>query len=575
MRKLCLGIDLGTTNSKAAVLDYRTDEDALPEKLKIKQLGSSKNEELRNYLPSVILFDTDSKSVYVGEYARRYAVNFPDCSVRAVKRLMGKGWRHKIPGWENLWTPQGISAIILKKIYTQAITDLGDTRNDLSSVTISVPASFGSRQRQATIKAAQLAGFSGDVRLIDEPSAALIHYIHELWEMGQNFKRLTKVLVFDMGGGTLDVSLATVEPQDDHLSLQIISRSRYTELAGIEFDLRLAAYLVKKLEAGGLSLNTHRRNLERIFRASLFDLAEPLKVEMSDFLKGHNCWGAHRSDGPPFDFDPNNFKQGCTLVPSDRQLNLEGVDFEIENMDVPFSHFSQVLSPFFKPADEKDPEATGTIYGPVLKALREKDIADENIDVILLHGGMCELPLIKIGLQELFPKEVEVRHTPDAMTSVAQGAVLYHASREGHPLPIDLQEPALFESIFYETDKGFKEVVNKDSRVGETGITSVEVPQGARLVRMRFYHGFNANDPLLSYERDALMELQETTTADCSLKLRWQVNPNRTVTFTWRDPLNDTNWQEFREISAGSGQDWYPQEIYQDELRAIRQLKIK
>lgn len=574
MRKLCLGIDLGTTNSKAAFLDYRSNSKNIsPEKLSIKQLGSSQREEQRDYLPSVVLFETDGNTVYVGEYARRYSVNFPDRSVRSIKRLMGKSWRHKVPGWNMLWTPQGISAFILRKIYNQATESLHDSQRDLDSVTISVPASFGSRQRQATVQSAKLAGFVGDVRLIDEPSAALIHAIHDRYETGQDFDRKTNILVFDMGGGTLDVSLAVVEPKSDLISVKVLSRSRYTELAGIEFDLRLSAYLVKRLEGLGLHINS-QRDLQRVYRTALFDLAEPLKMDMSAFLKANSRWGTHIKQGLPFDFDPNDLNQGVTIKPRERQMDLEKGEFELENIRVPFLHFSQVLAPFFAPVQENDPDATGTIYGPIIKALKEKGISEKEIDIVLLHGGMCQLPLIRFGLQNYFPENVEITPTPDAMTSVAQGAALYQASNNGHKLPIVLEEPALFESIFYETEEGFEEVVNKDCREGEEAIKTVPIKSGAKVVRLRFYHGFSQIDPLLTHDRDLLMELDETLKQDQSLELHWKVNRDRTVTFAWRDPNNGSDWKNLREALVGSKQDWYPQDIYNSEMQAINQAKI-
>ena len=150
MRQLYLGIDLGTTNSKAAFLDYREGDTPRPTALEFNQFIEKDEQAFWNYLPSVVYFQNDGKTAIVGEYARRATVNFPGNTVRAVKRLMGKNWRFQPMGWSNDWTPHGISGLILKKIRDRSLENLGDNRNDLAHVAISVPASFSISQRHAT-----------------------------------------------------------------------------------------------------------------------------------------------------------------------------------------------------------------------------------------------------------------------------------------------------------------------------------------------------------------------------------------------------------------------------------------
>lgn len=572
MRQLCLGIDLGTTNSKAAFLDYRQ-QNASPEWLKIYQYLEK---DYSDHLPSVVLFHTDGKTIYVGEHARRSSINFPDRTVRAIKRLMGKSWSYAVPNWGAPWTPQGISALILKKLYQLSLDELKDTRDDLSSVTISVPASFGSHQRQATIEAASLAGFQGDIHLIDEPSAALIHYIHQLWELGLDIPRQKNILVFDIGGGTLDVSLAQVEPERDGLHLSIRSRSRYTELAGIEFDLRLAAYMVMQLQKQGLVLPDEPRSLRRVYRAALLDMAEPMKQDMSRHLKSHQRWWGFSRSGQPFDFPELNQEVGIRFIPRERQIELGAADFEVEDLWVPFLDFHHVLKPFFD-QDNQDldrEESIGTIYGPIENVLNEKNLKKNDIDVVLLHGGMSELPLIEVGLMEYFPESTEVTRTPSSMTSVAQGAALYQASRSGHELPIHLEEPALFESIFYEKKDGFDLIVSKDRMAGDSGVHPLKLGAGSKKIGLRLYHGFSERDPLLTHDQDLLIELNVMITQEQTIELHWQVNDNRTVTFLWRDPRSDEEWKSLRQASGGEHKEWYPPEVREVEAKMIHQSKI-
>jgi len=575
MRQLCLGIDLGTTNSKAAFLDYRQ-ENASPEPLKIHQYVDTNKEDDLDHLPSVVLFQTDGKTIYVGEHARRSSINFPDRSVRAIKRLMGKSWSYAVQNWNTPWTPQGISALILKKLYQQSLDDLKDTQDDLSSVTISVPASFGSRQRQATIEAARLAGFRGEVHLIDEPSAALIHYIYQQWEHGFEITRPMRFMVFDIGGGTLDVSLAQVKPDDSGLHLSILSRSRYTELAGIEFDLRLAAYLVLKLQKQGLKLPDEQRWMRRVYRTALFDMAEPVKQFMSRYLRQHMRWWGFSRSGKPFDFPNLDQEVGIDFIPRERQIELGAADFEVEDLWIPFLDFQHVLKPFFD-RDQQDSareESIGTIYGPIENALNEKNLTKNDIDVVLLHGGMSELPLIEVGLMGYFSDSTEVTRTPSSMTSVAQGAALYQASRNGYEMPIHLEEPALFESIFYEKNKGgFDLIVSKNCIAGDSGIHPLKIGIGRKFT-LRLYHGFSERDPLLTHDQDLIIELKEMITQEQTIELQWRVNPNRTVAFEWRDPRLEEDWQSLRQASSSQHNEWYPSEIREAEAKMIQQSKV-
>ena len=576
MRELYLGIDLGTTNSKAAFLDYRESSEPRPTPLQLKQKVIDKDEPSvpMKYLPSVVLFDPNSHIAFVGAYARRFSVNLPDLSVRAVKRLMGKNWRYEVSGWATLWTPQAISAIILKKIRSEALERLHDTRDDLSSAAISVPTSFGSRQREATIEAASLAGFTREgVVLIDEPSAALIHYIYDRREKGQeiDFTRSNKVLVFDMGGGTLDVSIAQIEPTDERLHLQIMSRSRYTELAGTEFDLRLAAYLVQKLKAAGHRIPQNDRDRKEILRAVLFDLAEPLKIAMSSELGQYFNW-AYVREGEAFDAADLS-RVSCTINPRERELDTTEGPFEIPDLDVSFDHFQQVLQPFFEPKDPDNPKGTDTIYGPIYTALAEAQLSKEDVDIVLMHGQMCGLPLIQTALMKYFPRETRVTTSPDPMTSVAQGAALYHA-RERQGSWIEIEEPALFESIFYEHKEGFQLLVGKDCRVGQSGVHDLTIDRGTHRVRLPLYQGFNERDSLLAHNRDMLIVLSETAVSDCIVKLRWEIMPNRTVKFEWQDPGRGNGWQPLEELSTTRRDAWYPEEVRRAEADNIRGTKI-
>ena len=535
---LYLGVDLGTTNSKAAVLDYRDAPGGHLRALGLRQHEDADRSAVWQHLPSVVRFEQDGKRVFVGEYPRRYLAAFPDITVRAIKRLMGKNWRYTVAGWPVTLTPEAISGLILKHIRGQSLEQLHDTLNDLSSVAISVPASFGSKQREATREAAWLAGFDGEVNLIDEPSAALVHYLYDGWQRGFEFKPKTTVMVFDMGGGTLDVSLAQVNASKDQLQIRILSRSRYTELAGTEFDLRLAAFVVSRLTALGVALPDSDRSRATLFRAALFDFTETLKLRMSVELGKYYRWN-YVIDGQPFDEAIEKIR--LRVQPRDRDIELGEKTVILPDIQVTFSEFESVLAPFFCLGGGDAAEGVGTIYGPIQTALQEAKLPLEGVDVALLHGGMTKLPLIRAALASFFPSTTQVSSTPDPMTSVAQGAAIYQASRDGRQGAINLTEPELFESVFLEQEKGFQLIVDKNSRAGATGECQLSFERAAQDIVLSFYHGFSANDSLLTGDRTAHITLPRPLPDNTPLDLRWRVQPDRTVYYEYRSPF-DASW---------------------------------
>lgn len=538
MGQLYLGIDLGTTNSKAASLDFRSGGTVYPEPLFIEQHYEPGNTRRQEFLPSVVMFEGDGQSVYVGEYPRKYHSAFPDRTVRAVKRLMGTNWQYAVPEWSFTWTPEAISGLILKHIREQAVRWLEDQRNDLASVSISVPASFGSEQRRATEKAAELAGFAGKVYLIDEPSAALIDYVYRQWDKGYEWKRENHVLVFDMGGGTLDVSLAHLTPVKGTLKLRIVARSRYTELAGTEFDLRLAAYLINRMECAEANMPQTEAARKALYRTILFEMAqEGLKHPARDKMWERYRWKYRVTSDAAF--DEALWSETIAVAPPEPYIEIGGQTFNIPVVKVSLEDFRRVLQPFLEGvSDEHNPEGIGTILGPVHVTLREEGLQPEDIDVVLMNGGMCRLPLVDAAIKNSFPPPTKVVRSPNLMTSVAQGAALYHASREGRIRNIQVEEPQLFESIYVELKDGLRLAVDKDQKRAASKELELTFPLGRG--RLRFFHGFSESDPLVRLDHTAIVEVPDAASDEHALRLRYEVLPNRTVEWEYWD---GTGWQ--------------------------------
>src|SRR5207253_4378595 len=247
-----VGIDLGTTNSVVAVLEAG-EPVVIP------------NAEGSRITPSVIGFSKTGE-VLVGEVAKRQAITNPDRTVRSIKRQMGqKDWSIDIDG--KKWTPQEISAQILGKLKRDAESYLGDK---VTQAVVTVPAYFDDAQRQATKEAGQIAGLEV-LRIINEPTAAALAYGLDKSEKDHT------VLVFDLSGGTFDVSLLEIGEG----VFEVKATHGNTQLGGDDWDQRVMDWLVKEFKnAHGVDLSKDRMAMQRLKEA-----AEKAKIELSQVME--------------------------------------------------------------------------------------------------------------------------------------------------------------------------------------------------------------------------------------------------------------------------------------------------
>ncbi|AXE55252.1 molecular chaperone DnaK [Aurantimicrobium sp. MWH-Uga1] len=249
-----VGIDLGTTNSVVSVL-----EGGEPTVIA--------NAEGFRTTPSVVAFTKDGE-VLVGEPAKRQAVTNVDRTIASVKRHIGTDWTVSID--EKKYTPQEISARILGKLKRDAETYLGDTVTD---AVITVPAYFNDAERQATKDAGEIAGLNV-LRIINEPTAAALAYGLD------KGKEDELILVFDLGGGTFDVSLLEVGKDDDFSTIQVRATSGDNRLGGDDWDQRIVDHLIKKFkETTGVDVSKDKIALQRLKEA-----AEQAKKELSSSM---------------------------------------------------------------------------------------------------------------------------------------------------------------------------------------------------------------------------------------------------------------------------------------------------
>jgi molecular chaperone DnaK len=350
-----VGIDLGTTNSEIAL--YR---DGRPEILADHQ-G-------RKILPSVVGL-TDAGEILVGEEARNQWLLYPDRTVRSIKRRMGHAETVRMA--EKEYTPQEISAIILKRLKEIAEARLGHA---VRKAVITVPAYFSDTQRQATREAGEI-GLEV-MRIINEPTAAALVY-----EAGQHEGK--RILVYDLGGGTFDVSVVRIEEG----VVEVISSHGNNHLGGDDFDQKIVAHILEHLKLGqAVDVSDQPRAMARILRA-----AEAAKRHLSNH---------------PF-----------ARIEEEYLTEVEGKPVHL-SMELARDEYEAMIAPYVQ-------ETLQAIH----TALRSADLTASQVEKILLVGGATRTPMIRRRLGEVFGHEP--RGEVDADLCVALGAAIQGAAIAG------------------------------------------------------------------------------------------------------------------------------------------------
>ncbi len=355
-----IGIDLGTSNSQAAVV--------LGGKPTI--IPSAEGATVAGKMfPSIVAFTKDEQ-LLVGEPARRQAVSNPEGTVIKAKRKIGTDFKYKI--YEKEYTPQQISAYILQKIKRDAEAFLGEPVN---KAVITVPAYFNDNQRTATKDAGKIAGLEV-VRLVNEPTAASMAY-------GLDKEGEHKILVFDLGGGTLDVTI--MEFGDG--TFTVLSTSGDTQLGGTDMDEAIIKWVVEEFKKQeGVNLDEDSTAMQRIREAS-----EKAKIELSTVLE--------TEINLPYITATNKGPKHLLLKISRSKLE-------------------QLIEPIIK-----------RCIHPVEQALKDANLKKEDIKKIILVGGPTRMPIIQKFIEEKISKKLE--KGVDPMECVAVGAAIQGAILAG------------------------------------------------------------------------------------------------------------------------------------------------
>jgi molecular chaperone DnaK (HSP70) len=350
MNDLIIGIDLGTTNSEVAVVqDGRT---------RVIEVDGSK------LLPSVVGL-ADDGALLVGQAARNQVALYPERTIRSIKRRMGEDI--KVPMGPESYTPQEISALILKRLKRAAEQELGQP---IDKAVITVPAYFSDAQRQATRDAGGLAGLEV-VRIINEPTAAALAY-------EVDHPQGKTILVYDLGGGTFDVSVVRVARD----VTEVLSSHGNNHLGGDDFDARIVDHVIAHLRSQGQDPSENRTAMARLTRA-----AEAAKIALSD---------------APF-----------ALIQEEYLLEHAGAPVNL-SLELSREEYEAMIAPYI-----------GETLEAVHIALKGAGLTVSDLDEVLLVGGATRTPLVQRRLEEELRMPPRSEVDPDLC--VANGAAIQAA----------------------------------------------------------------------------------------------------------------------------------------------------
>ena len=345
-----VGIDLGTTNSVVAAID----EAGVPVVITLAE-GS-------RLCPSVVGFSKTGERL-VGQLAKRQAITNPDRTISSIKRQMGTRYKVSIDGKE--FSPEEISAMILTKLRADAEGFLGEPVTD---AVITVPAYFSNAQREATKQAGKIAGLEV-VRIVNEPTAAALAY-------GQDKSEEQTVLVWDLGGGTFDVSILEL----DNGVFEVRATSGDTHLGGDDWDIRIIDWMTAEFKKEtGIDLTKDRMAMQRLKEA-----AEKAKIELSTLMTA--------SINLPF---ISSTPEG----PAHLELTLTRAQLEEMTQDL-----------------------IERMIGPTTQAMSDAKLEPKDIQKVLLVGGMTRMPVVQERVRTMFGQEPHKGVNPDEI--VAQGAAI-------------------------------------------------------------------------------------------------------------------------------------------------------
>lgn len=541
-----VGIDLGTTSSTVSVISL-PDETSHPihhlKQLPIYQYDEHLNPMLNEYrLPSFLYFDIDHQLIYAGKYAKEMysSGKRPMQTVQGVKMRLGNDSMVQIPSVANpiqteTFTMQQCSAAYLKTIRQSLNKQLQD---EIVEAVITIPTAFSAEERIATINAAKIAGFQ-TVYLLDEPTAALNWHVHNEDTELQDYlmQKSQNILVYDIGGGTLDISIANVQLADGQLKVKILGCSPRMDLGGNNFDQLLGAYFLYDYERARKDLDDRNTEQQNQMIARLVSQAEKQKIAFNNKIRRYlNNPRRKHSEELTASFEVTNNQNAFTVL----------------NYSILEKVFSSLT----------DPVGNTTLTSAIQPALQKAKLGIEEIDEIVFTGGMSQFYLVEECVRAYF-EEQDVRYQfIDHVSSVSKGAAIYHYSlntqheQEFKGLKKLVVEDKMAENIYLRIGAAFVEMIPHTAPPNSSGMIHYPIQEDGLIeIPLFLYSGYGDNPCDYTRLGGQFIHLKQSMKVGEVIPIKWTINEQKIIELlieNLADLYIESSLNEISEVKAAN-----------------------
>jgi molecular chaperone DnaK len=500
-----LGIDLGTTETTVSVIEIESRRDKPIEKLRtldIYQYDKNHNFE-RNIkgLQSSIYIDRENRKVYLGEYAKNFysSGNFPLNTVRSVKTRIGGESMIDVPKGEEResYNMTELSALFLKSVKKSVEKQ---TSGGVKTVTVTIPAGFNSDERNATLDAIHLAGFK-DVHLLDEPTAVLLDFLNSEDDVGEIdedfFEEKRKVLVYDIGGGTLDISIAEVEDDGD-FQIDILGRSKRVDFGGDDIDKYISAYFLDEFQKVNSSIDTRTPEEQFQIVSRIVSNAEKHKIAFNNQVEKVSERRRKRVK---------------------ESVNFEIIDgLKISDLLLTDEKLKEILAPLLS--------ENGYLLKPLKESLKSAKVKD--VDLVLLTGGSGKFYLVREAIEKFFSGVPVVDYTYS--NAVSKGATIHSFNQHNETLKKVELKDVMSDDIYIKREKGFEKLISHETQAGESGIYKFIFDEVSERLDVFLFYGSENEEKWKYREINGVFHtLDRIYKKGESIDLEWKFDENKIV----------------------------------------------
>jgi len=522
MGKNYLGIDLGTTESTVSVIEMETRRDKPMEKLRTLDIYQyNKQHQLDKNLKglkSSIYIDRKNKVVYTGEYAKELysSGNMPLHTIRSIKTRIGGESMIEVPFDGNGLIDKTSSLFQSSNTKSYNMTELSATllksiknsvnkqcSGGLENITITIPAGFDSDERNATIEAGKMAGFK-QVYLLDEPTAVLLNLLNlddSLSEISTDFFNKPKnILVYDIGGGTLDISIAQVTDNEGDFDVNILGRSKRMEFGGDDIDKYIASYFLKEFEKINPSISERTLEEQAQIVSRIVSHAQKHKEEFSKKIEKVL----------------DNDRRRARVKES---VNFEIIDnLKISDLTITDALLKDILSPIIS--------TNGRLTKPLNELLKSFKIIKDDIDLVVLTGGSAKFYLVSEIIGKYFQGIGIIDFTE--YNAVSKGAAIHSFNQDNEDLKKIKINDIMSDSIYIKRKKGFDKLIAHNQELDSKGSYSFVFEDVLDRLELFLYYGSSSEDKWKYREINGIFyQLNRVYRVGESITLDWEFDENK------------------------------------------------